>query len=64
MIPLEAFPQIIRDAAEFNPVAHSIEILTATWLGSSLGDYTTKIIILCVITVFCILLAITTFRWE
>jgi len=64
MIPLEAFPQFIRDAAEFNPVAHSVEILTATWLGNGLGDYTTEIIIMCVITVFCTLLAITTFRWE
>lgn len=64
MVPLEAFPQWIQDAAEFNPVTHSIDILTATWLGNGLGDHTSAIIILCSITVFCTFVAIQTFRWE
>ncbi|MCL0029508.1 ABC transporter permease [Dehalococcoidia bacterium] len=64
MIPLEAFPQFIQDAAEFNPVAHSVDILTATWIGNCLGDYTSEVIILCSITVFCTIVALKTFRWE
>jgi len=64
MIPLKAFPQFIQDAAEFNPVAHSVEILTATWTGSSLGDFTSEVIILGSITVFCTIVALKTFRWE
>jgi ABC-2 type transport system permease protein len=64
MIPLEAFPQFIQDAAEFNPVAHSVDILTTTWIGDGLGDHTRAIIILCSITVVCAVVAIKTFRWE
>ncbi len=64
IIPLQPFPQFIQDAAEFNPVVHSEDILTATWLGNDLGDYTRAIIILCVITVICTFVAIKTFRWE
>ncbi|MCI2425257.1 ABC transporter permease [Candidatus Acetothermia bacterium] len=64
MIPLNAFPQWIQDAAEFNPVAHSMDILTATWIGNCLNDHTRAIIILCSITVLCTIVAIKTFRWE
>ena len=64
MIPLEEFPQFIQAAAEFNPVAHSVEILTATWIGHCLGDHTRAIIILCSTTVLCTVVAIKTFRWE
>ncbi len=64
MIPLEAFPQFIQDAAKFNPVAHSVDILTATWTGNSLSNYNNEIMIMCSITVFCTLLAVKTFRWE
>lgn len=64
MIPLTAFPQWIQDAAEFNPVAHSVDILTVTWIGDCLGDHTRAIIILGLITVVSTLVAIKTFRWE
>ena len=64
VIPLKAFPQFIQDAAEFNPVAHSVDILTATWIGNCLGDFTSEIIILLATTVFCTIVAIKTFRWE
>jgi len=64
MIPLKAFPQWIQDAAEFNPVTHSVDILTATWIGNGLGDHTRAIIVLCSITVVCTIVAIKTFRWE
>ncbi|MBT9148704.1 MAG: ABC transporter permease [Dehalococcoidia bacterium] len=64
IIPLEAFPKFLQDAAEFNPVVHSMDILTTTWIGNDLGDYTRAIIILCSITVLCTFVAIKTFRWE
>jgi ABC-2 type transport system permease protein len=64
MIPLEVFPKVLRDLAEFNPVTHSVDILTATWLGNNLGDYSSEIIIMWLIAVFGTLLAVKTFRWE
>jgi ABC-2 type transport system permease protein len=64
MIPLQEFPQFIQDAAQFTPVAPSVDILTATWLGEGLGDHTRAIIILCSITIVCAVAAIKTFRWE
>lgn len=64
IIPLKAFPQWLQNAAEFNPAAHSVDILTAAWIGDGLGAYTREIIILCSITVVCTLIAIKTFRWE
>lgn len=64
MIPIEVFPKFIQDAVEFNPVTHSVDILTATWMGNCLGDYTTEVIILYSITIFCTIVALKTFRWE
>lgn len=63
-IPLQIMPEAVRVISKFLPLTYCVEILQGTWIGNSIGDFPTAIILLLAISGVCVGFSMKFFRWE
>lgn len=63
-LPLEIMPDTMADISRFLPLTYAVNALKKTWLGGSLSDIKTDIIVLAAIFVLCFAISIKAFKWE
>lgn len=63
-IPRRQFPPWLKEATDWIPLSHLVDLLTVVWVGDPLGDQRLSIYVLLAIAVVCGVLSRYTFRWE
>ena len=63
-MPLKMMPESILFISKALPLTYGVELFTGVWLGKSVSNYTTDIIVLFSVFVVCTFIAVKTFKWE
>lgn len=63
-MPLQMMPPSIVTASKILPLTYAVELMRGIWLGGSLADYTSQILILSIISIGFIGLSVKLFKWE
>jgi len=63
-LPAQMFPEGLRKVSQIFPLTHGVTFIKGVWLGGSIVDYPTELIVLASTTVVFTTIAAATFRWE
>lgn len=63
-MPLEAMPESITNLSKLLPLTYGVRLFKGVWLGGSLLDYTSEMLILIIIILIFGILSIKFFKWE
>lgn len=63
-MPLEMMPNFMITISKFIPLTYAVDGLKKIWLGGSLGDITTDIIVLGGVLIVCTFVSSRLFKWE
>lgn len=63
-MPIQMFPEGLKQAANVLPLTHGVRMISGVWLGGSLGDFTSELIVLGAVAVVFTTVSALLFRWE
>ena len=63
-MPLELMPENVRKISDFLPLKYVVTLMRGLWVGDSLGEHLTEILVLCILLIICAFAAVIFFKWE
>lgn len=63
-VPLQIYPTIVQQIAQFLPTTHAVTLLQQLWSGASLFNYWTDVLVLLGLLVVCMFGSAKLFRWR
>ena len=63
-LPIQMFPDGLKTASNVLPLTHGVNMIRGVWLGGTLSDFGTEMLILGAIAVVFTAVSVVAFRWE
>ncbi len=63
-MPLQMMPESLISISKIIPLTYGVELMKGIWLGSSIADYTTQVLVLGGILLLFATLSVKLFKWE
>ena len=63
-VPLQIYPTIVQQIAQFLPTTHAVTLLQQLWLGASWFNYWADVLVLLGLLVVCMFVSSKLFRWR